>query len=95
MAEGARFQENRNIIVSGPILPNAISIPKSSILQTQQGAMVIVVDAHNKAMSRQIKILLNEEDNAIVESGLKTGERIIIEGIGKIKDGQTVKEAEY
>ena len=81
------------IAVTGPVLSKAIVIPKASILQTQKGPMVMVVDAENKVMSRDVKVLMNIDDNAILEKGLKPGERIVIEGIGKIRDGQTVREA--
>lgn len=80
------------ILVKGPMLTKAIAIPRSSILQTQQGAMVMVVDKENKVASRKIVVLLNLEEDAIVESGLKAGERIVTEGIGKIRDGQVVQE---
>ncbi|MCR5562421.1 MAG: efflux RND transporter periplasmic adaptor subunit [Desulfovibrio sp.] len=80
------------IIVKGPMLTNAIAIPRSSILQTQQGAMVMVVDGENKVSSRKIVVLLNLKEDAVIESGLKAGERIVTEGIGKIKDGQVVQE---
>ncbi|MBO4334551.1 MAG: efflux RND transporter periplasmic adaptor subunit [Desulfovibrio sp.] len=81
------------IAIKGPVLSKAIIIPKSSILQTQQGTMVMVVDKENKVMSREVKVLMNIDDNAVLEKGLKAGERIVIEGIGKIRDGQTVREA--
>lgn len=80
------------ILIKGPLLTKAIAVPRSSILHTQQGAMVMVVDGENKVSSRKIVILLNLEENAIVESGLKAGERIVTEGIGKIRDGQVVQE---
>ena len=80
------------ISIIGPKLTNAIAIPRSSILQTQQGAMVMVVDKENKVSSRKVEILLNVEEDAIIESGLKAGERIVTEGIGKIRDGQVVQE---
>ncbi|MCR4665898.1 MAG: efflux RND transporter periplasmic adaptor subunit [Desulfovibrio sp.] len=81
------------IVVEGPLLPKAIAIPRSSILQTQQGPMVMVVDGENKVSSRKIVVLLNMGENTVVESGLKVGEEIVTEGIGKIKDGQTVQKA--
>ncbi|MBQ7617727.1 MAG: efflux RND transporter periplasmic adaptor subunit [Desulfovibrio sp.] len=80
------------IAVIGPKLTKAIAIPRSSILQTQQGAMVMVVDKENKVSSRKVVILLNLKEDAIIESGLKVGERIVTEGIGKIRDGQVVEE---
>ncbi|MBQ7456079.1 MAG: efflux RND transporter periplasmic adaptor subunit [Desulfovibrio sp.] len=80
------------IAISGPVLTKAIAIPRSSILETQQGPMVIVVDAQNKASSRKITLLLNMDENAIVEKGLTPGEKIVTEGINKIRDGQTVQE---
>ena len=80
------------IVVKGPMLTNAIAIPRSSILQTQQGAMVMVVDRENKVSSRSVKILLNLDEDAIIESGLNVGERIVTEGIGKIRNGQVVQE---
>ncbi|MBQ7585021.1 MAG: efflux RND transporter periplasmic adaptor subunit [Desulfovibrionaceae bacterium] len=81
------------IAISGPSLTKALAVPRSSILHTQQGPMVMVVDKDNKVSSRNVTILLNMDDDAILEKGLKPGEKIVIEGIGKIRDGQTIQEA--
>ena len=80
------------LFMEGDVLTRAILIPQKCVLITQQGAMVMVVDKENKVSSRKVVILLNLKEDAIIESGLKVGERIVTEGIGKIRDGQVVEE---
>lgn len=80
------------VAVSGPVLTKALCVPRGAVIQTQQGSMVMVVDGNDTVSSRKIKILLARGEEYIVEEGLKAGERIVSEGIGKIRDGQKVQE---
>ena len=82
------------VAISGPVLTKAKTIPRAAVLQTQQGTMVMVVTDKGIVQSRPIKILLPHGEDYVLEAGLESGEKIVTEGVGKIRDGQAVHEAD-
>ncbi|SEL67122.1 membrane fusion protein, multidrug efflux system [Colwellia chukchiensis] len=65
-------------------------IPQAAVQENQQGKFVLVVDSDNKVVQRIVT--LGRRINAMwaVESGLKAGERVIIEGLQKVRNGIVV-----
>lgn len=82
------------VAISGPVLTNAKTIPRAAVLQTQKGTMVMVVTDKGTVQSRPVKILLPHGEDYVLEEGLEAGEKIVTEGVGKIRDGQAVREAD-
>jgi membrane fusion protein (multidrug efflux system) len=91
---------------SGLLLPGmyvrarlAQSVARDVILVPQQavsrdargGATVMVVGADSKAEKRTISADRTVGDTWLATSGLKVGERVITEGLGRIKPGQKVR----
>ncbi len=74
----------------GATYKNAILIPSSAVLNTAQGMLAYVIDANDTIVSRPIQAQL-QEDMYIVTDGLKAGDRIVSEGLIKVRPGQTVK----
>ncbi len=66
-------------------------IPQVAVQENQQGKFVLVINKDNKVATRIVK--LGRRINAMwaVESGLKSGEKIIIEGLQKVRPGVEVK----
>jgi hypothetical protein len=52
---------------------------------------VYVVGADNKVESRQIVANFRQDNDWVVASGLQAGERVVVEGIGKVRSGASVK----
>ena len=69
----------------------ALTVPLQAIQRTTDGASVMVVGADNKVAARPVKADASQGNLAIVTSGLKPGERVIVEGLQKAKPGATVK----
>ncbi|SET82820.1 efflux RND transporter periplasmic adaptor subunit [Thalassotalea agarivorans] len=69
-------------------------VPQVAVQTNQQGKFVLVVDESNKVVQRHVE--LGRRMNAMwaVESGLKQGERVIIEGVQKVRAGIEVMPAE-
>jgi membrane fusion protein (multidrug efflux system) len=69
-------------------------IPQVSVQENQQGKFVLVIDEENKVAQRIV--VLGRRINAmwLVESGLKANERVIIEGLQKVKNGIEVRPVE-
>jgi membrane fusion protein (multidrug efflux system) len=71
--------------------PDALLIPVQSLLQSQEGTHVFVVDKDNKIEKRRVTLGATHEQQWIVNEGLKQGERVIAEGLQKVRPGMEVK----
>jgi membrane fusion protein (multidrug efflux system) len=60
------------------------------VLSDQQGEFVYVLGTDNKAEQRRIKLGQSTSTIAAVTSGLSLGEKVIVEGLQKVRPGQAV-----
>ena len=96
----ATFNNAQHVLRSGGtgsvLMPNnqkgAIVIPQKATYEIQNKKFVYVVDSKNKVQSREIEVLVqNDGQNYVVSSGLKAGERIVVDGVNKLKNGMDIK----
>ena len=69
----------------------ALLIPQSSIQESQLGKFVLVVGADNKVIQRVIKTGIKSGPSIQVVEGLKEGERVVVEGLQKVRLGMPIK----
>ena len=69
---------------------NAIIIPQKATFDIQDKKIVYTVDSENIVHSTVIKVLNNTSDSFIVDWGIKDGDRIVLDGVGKLKDGDKI-----
>ncbi len=81
------------VFVEGAAPVQAIVVPRVAVLQDQGGSYVFVVDADNKAQRRNIRLGRSTPQDAVVEQGLAEGDRVIAEGIQRVRPGQPVNAA--
>jgi membrane fusion protein, multidrug efflux system len=67
-----------------------LAIPRAAVLSDQQGEYVFVLGADNKAEQRRIKLGQSTSTVASVTSGLSVGEKVIVEGLQRVRPGQVV-----
>ncbi|BEV06136.1 MULTISPECIES: efflux RND transporter periplasmic adaptor subunit [Chryseobacterium] len=72
-------------------LKNALIIPQKATYEIQDQKYVFVVDKNGVAKSKNIKIAYELPDVYVVASGLSTGDKILLEGVQKVKDDQKVQ----
>ena len=65
-------------------------IPQSAIAIDQTGPYVFVVGENNTVEQRRLKLGTNREGLAVVEDGVKPGERVVVQGQQRIRAGITV-----
>ena len=70
-----------------------MSIPQGAVIQRGQLSQVFVVDPEGRAYLRMIRTGKTLGDGVEVLSGLNDGERIIVEGVEKVRDGNLVRES--
>lgn len=70
----------------------AILVPQRGVTRNPAGAaMVMVVGAEEKVEPRVIKVVRTVGDKWLVSEGLKSGDRVILEGLQKARPGTPVK----
>lgn len=96
----AIFKNDKHILRSGGsanvIIPytmnNVILIPQSATQEIQDKKFVYVLGNDNKVKYTEIQVAdLNDGKSYVVTSGLKSGDKIVVEGVQLLKDGQEIK----
>jgi membrane fusion protein (multidrug efflux system) len=65
----------------------AIMIPQRAVMELQGSYQIAVVNPDNKVNIRPVKTGERVDNLWVITSGLQPGERVIVEGIQKVKDG--------
>jgi len=79
-------------VVKEGVNPRAILIPQQSVSRDPKGnPSVLIVDAGEKVQSRMLEVDRAIGDKWLVSSGLAAGDRVIVEGIQKVRPGASVK----
>jgi len=68
----------------------AILIPQRAVTEMQGSYQVAVITPDNKVEIRPVKVSQRSGSLWIIEHGLKPGERVVVEGLQKVKAGMTV-----
>lgn len=79
--------------VRGITLPKAIVIPKQAVSQGPQGPSVYVVGENDVAEARPIRLGPELPQGWVVQDGLRAGERVVVDGLIRIRPGAPVRPA--
>jgi len=77
--------------MTGITMPNAIVVPKAAISQGPLGPYVYVVEPDQVARARQVRLYRELPDGWIVRKGLAAGDRIVVDGVIRVRPGNVVK----
>ena len=96
----AIFSNEGNVLRSGGtgniIFPytmnDIITIPQSATVEIQDKKFVFVLQSDNTVKNTEIKVSnLDDGKNYLVTNGLKSGDKIVVEGVQILKDGQEIQ----
>ncbi len=76
--------------VYGAKRPDAIFIPQKSVFQSLNGMSVFVVDRNNKVSLRNVEVGAWYEEYWVIKKGLLPGEVVVVDGVNKVSEGETV-----
>jgi membrane fusion protein (multidrug efflux system) len=71
--------------------PNSILVPERAVAELQGKNFVWVIGGDNKASQRPVKVAGAVEGNLVIQEGIKPGDRIVVEGLQKVREGAVVK----
>lgn len=79
------------VILNGAKRINALLVPQRAVLEGPQGKFVYVVDAQGKAQISPVEVGDWSGEFWVINSGLKAGDKVIVDGVIKIGPGAPVK----
>jgi membrane fusion protein (multidrug efflux system) len=79
------------VILKGATRPDAISVPQRAVMEGPQGKMVYVLGAEGKAEPRPIVVGEWTGTDWVVTSGIKAGDKVIVDGLMKVFPGAPVQ----
>jgi membrane fusion protein (multidrug efflux system) len=77
--------------VLGLNIPNAMTLPERAVAQGPGGTFVYVVDEGGVARMRQVTTGHTAKGRWVIVSGISAGERVIVEGLPKVRPDNPVK----
>ena len=88
-------RSERNEDAPGGTQPGALLIPQRAVSELQGCYQVAVVGADNKVSIRPVKTADRIDSLWIVTEGVRAGERVIVEGLQKVREGVVVNPKPY
>jgi RND family efflux transporter, MFP subunit len=71
--------------------PDSIAVPERAVTEMQGKNFVWSVGSDNKVTQRTVKVGGQLGENLLILEGLKPGDRIVVEGLQKVKEGAPVE----
>ena len=82
-----------NVRLLAQTLPQVLVISANAVQRGSQGSFVYVLDGDNRVSMRTVTLGVTAEERLQVLSGLEEGERVVTEGVDRLRDGMQVKVA--
>jgi membrane fusion protein (multidrug efflux system) len=95
----AAFPNPTNLILPGQfarvralyeVLEDAVVVPRQALVEIQGLFRVYVVNDQGEVEAREIQKGPDTENDVVIETGLKGGERVIVEGLQRVRPGMSV-----
>ena len=79
--------------IDAGVRPNTVLIPQRAVRVTKEGASVLLVGPDDKAINQPVKVGRLQGGDWLMLDGVKTGDRVIVDGLQKVQAGGAVRIA--
>lgn len=79
-----------NVTLQLYVDPNALTLPAPAVMTGQQGTYVYTVDSTGTAKQLPIKVSRSTDSLAVIASGLREGETVVVDGQSRLQPGSKV-----
>jgi membrane fusion protein, multidrug efflux system len=80
---------NARLILS--VRHEAVTVTAETVMQGPQGSYIYVLSDDNTAHRRKVDVVATQDGRSVISSGLKAGERVVVDGQYRLTDGAKVK----
>ena len=85
-----RNGETGSVLMTVP-LKHALLVPQKATFEVLEKKFVYVVDKNNVVHQREVAIASEMPDLYVIKSGISSSDKILLEGIRKVKDGEKIR----
>ena len=79
-----------NVALQLYVDPNALTLPAPAVMTGQQGTYVYTIDTAGTARQQPVQVARTVDSVAVIASGLKDGERVVVDGQSRLVPGSKV-----
>jgi membrane fusion protein, multidrug efflux system len=79
-----------NVALQLYVDPNVLTLPAPAVMTGQQGTYVYTIDSAGSAKQRPVQVARTVDSLAVISSGLKEGERVVVDGQSRLIPGSKV-----
>ena len=83
-----------DVALNAGTMPQMTSIPTVAVQPSQKGPFVYVVKPDDTVEMRPVTVVLSQGEASGISQGLKSGEKVVVEGQTRLKDGAAVRDGE-
>jgi multidrug efflux system membrane fusion protein len=83
-----------NVRLQVSMLKDAVTVPASVVQRGPNGTFAYIISPENTAELRPVNVLRFEDGVALIEKGLETGDKVVVDGHFRIQPGARVKSAD-
>ncbi|WP_421695056.1 efflux RND transporter periplasmic adaptor subunit [Aestuariivirga sp.] len=96
----AIFPNPQGMLVDGQLVTAVVEadkaepmlvVPVNAVQIDQSGSFVLIVSAENKIEVRRVELVRQDGNNIAIGKGLSAGDLVVVEGVQKVRPGQTVE----
>ncbi len=80
-----------NVRLLSDTLKGVVLVPSAAVQYGVDGTFVYAMDGNDKVKIRQLKVGATDGSNTVVEQGLAQGDRVVLEGTDRLRDGSRVE----
>jgi len=80
-----------NVRLRADTLKNVVLVPTAAVQFGVNGTFVYVLDGDKKVKIRMLKTGASDETSTVINEGLAAGDRVVLEGTDRLKDGSEVE----
>ncbi len=77
------------------VVIDAIAVPQRAVVQSGRRSVVYIVDEEDRVRVREVTLGVRVDNEQLIEDGLKTGDRVIVEGLSMLQPGARVRVEEF
>ncbi len=79
-----------NVVIESKEEKKALVVPQAAVQRDQRGSFVLVVNAQNTVEQRYVELGAQVDSDFVVNKGLQSGEKVIVQGLQKVRPGVPV-----
>ena len=80
-----------NVRLLSDTLKGVVLVPSAAVQYGVDGTFVYAMDGDDKVSIRQLKVGVTDGSNTVVEQGLAQGDRVVLEGTDRLREGSRVE----